>query len=124
MFKDMSIAALSVFIFGIYLLFLGVTFLFFLEIMISLNSPNPPDIASRILGMIFSLMAYLFIRAALDEEGMKKFFMWTVHIRFTVIIFQIVFVILELGSPLIIVFGAIDFALGAWTFWELRKEKG
>ena len=119
----MSRAALSVFIFGIYLILLGLTFLFYPELMISLSSPNPPDIASRILGMLFLLMAYLFIRAALDEEGMKKFFMWTVHIRVTVIVFQIVFVVLGLGNPLIIIFGAIDFAFAAWTFWELRKEK-
>ena len=123
MFKDMSRAALSVFIFGIYAILLGLTFLLFPELMISLNSPNPPDIASRILGMLFLFIAYLFIRAALEEEGMKKFFMWTVHIRVTVIVFQIVFVVLALGSPLIMVFGAIDFALAAWTLWELRKEK-
>ena len=119
----MSRVALSVFIFGLYELFLGVTFLFFPEMMISLNSPNPPDIASRILGMIFVFMAYFFIRAALDEEGMKKFFMWTVHVRVTVIIFQIFFVAFGLGSPIIIIFGVLDFALAAWTYWELRKEK-
>ncbi|TET07906.1 MAG: hypothetical protein E3J83_04555 [Candidatus Atribacteria bacterium] len=123
MLKDMSRAALSVFIFGIYMILLGLTFLLFPELMISLTSPNPPDIASRILGMIFLFMAYLFIRVALDEEGMKKFFMWTVHIRVTVIIFQIIFVLLALGNPFIIIFGVIDFAFAAWTFWELRKEK-
>jgi len=121
MFKDMSRAALSVFIFSIYMILLGLTFLFYPEFMISLNSPNPPDIASRILGMIFLFWAYLFIRAALEE--MKKFFMWTVHIRVMVIPFNIVFVLLGLGNPINIVFGAIDFAFAAWTFWELRKEK-
>ena len=120
----MSRAALTVFIFGIYLIFLGITFLFVPELLFNiLAEPNPPDIASRVLGMIFLFFAYLFIRAALDEEGMKKFFMWTVHIRPTVIVFQIVFVLLELVSPLIILFGVIDFAFAAWTFWELRKEK-
>jgi len=117
----MSRAALSVFIFGIYMILLGLTFLLFPELMISLTSPNPPDIASRILGMIFLFMAYLFIRVALEEEGMEKFFMWTVHIRVTVIIFQITFVLLALGNPIIIIFGVIDFAFAAWTFWELRK---
>jgi hypothetical protein len=121
MFKNMSRPALTVFIFGIYEIFLGITFLLFPEFLISLNSPNPPDIASRILGMIFLFMAYLFIRAAIDEEGMEKFFMWTVHVRVTVIIFQIFFVIFGFGSPLIILFGVIDFVLAIWTFWELRK---
>ncbi len=125
MFKDMSRAALSVFIFAIYLIFLGITFLFFPELMFSiLAEQNPPDVVSRVLGMIFLFLAYYFIRASLEEEGMKKFFMWTAQTRATVIIFLIVYVILELVSPLIILFGVIDFAFAAWTFWELRKEKG
>lgn len=120
----MSRAALSVFIFGIYLIFMGITFLFFPELMFTiLAEPNPPDVASRVLGMIFLLLAYYYIRATLDEEGMKKFFMWTVHTRASVIIFLIIFAALELTSPLIILFGVIDFAFAAWTFWELHKEK-
>lgn len=121
----MSRAALSVFIFGIYLIFLGITFLFFPGLMFTiLAEPNPPDVASRVLGMIFLFLAYYFIRASIDEEGMKKFFMWTAQTRATVIIFLIIFVILELVSPLIILFGVIDLAFAFWTFWELRKEKG
>jgi len=123
MLKGMSRPALTGFIFGLYEVLLGITFLAFPEMMISLNSPNPPDIASRILGMIFLFMAYLFIRAALDEEGMQKFFMWTVHVRITVVIFQIFFILFGWGNPLIIIFGIIDFLLAFWTYWELRKAK-
>ena len=125
MFKDMSRAALSVFVMGIYLIFLGITFLFFPEIMfVMLAYPTPPDIVSRILGMIFVLLAYYYIRAALDEEGMTKFFMWTVHTRAVVIIFLIVFAIVFTVSPLIIIIGVIDLAAAIWTFWALRKDKG
>jgi len=124
MFKDMSRAAMSVLIFGIYLVFLGISFLFVQEILFSLLAyPTSPDISSRVLGMIFLILAYLFIRAGLDEEGMKKFYMWTVHIRSVVILFHIVFVTLQLVSPLIILFGGIDLAAALWTFWALRKDK-
>jgi len=124
MFKDMSRAAVSVFIMGLYLVFLGITFLFMPEIMfLMLAYPTPPDIASRILGMIFMLLAYYYIRAALDEEGMTKFFMWTVHTRAVVIIFLSIFAALQLVSPLIIMFGAIDLVAALWTFWALRKDK-
>ncbi len=124
MFKELSRVALSILIFGIYVLFIGISFLFFPEIMFTfLAEPNPPSIASRELGMIFLFLSYYYIRSALDEEGMKKFFMWTVHARSTIIIFFTVFVLLGLGNPIIIVFGAVDFAMAAWTFWELRKEK-
>ncbi len=124
MFKDMSRAALSVFVMGLYLIFLGITFLFMPEIMfLILAYPTPPDIASRILGMIFVLLAYYYIRAALDEEGMRKFFVWTVHTRAVVIIFLSVFAALQMVSPLIILFGVIDLAAALWTFWALRKDK-
>ena len=124
MFKDMSRAAMSVFIMGIYLVFLGITFLFVPEIMfLMLAYPTPPDIASRVLGMIFLLLAYYYLRAALDEEGMTKFFIWTVHTRAVVIIFLSIFVALQLVSPLMIMFGAIDLAAALWTFWALRKDK-
>jgi len=124
MLKDMSRAAMSVFIFAIYLIILGIIFLFVPEIMfLMLAYPTPPDIISRVLGMIFVLLAYYYIRAALDEEGMKKFFMWTVHTRGVVIIFLSVFVALQLVSPLMIMFGAIDLAAALWTFWALRKDK-
>ncbi|MHA2039835.1 MAG: hypothetical protein ACW98X_25750 [Promethearchaeota archaeon] len=125
MFKDMSRAALSIFIMGIYIIFLGITFLFFPEMMFAiLAEPNPPDVVSRVLGMIFVLLAYYYIRAAFEGgEGMKKFFMWTVHTRASIIIFLIIFAVLSLTSPLIILFGVIDLVMAIWTFWELRKEK-
>jgi hypothetical protein len=124
MFKDMSRTALSIFIFGIYLIFLGITFLFVPEMIFSILAyPTPPDIASRVLGMLFLLLAYYYIRGGLDEEGMGKFFMWTVHTRASIIVFLIVFASLQLASPIIIMFGAIDLAAAIWTFWALRKDK-
>ena len=125
MFKDMSRAALSILIFGIYLIFMGITFLFYPEILFTiLDYPTDPDIASRVLGMVLFVLAYYYIRAALDEEGMVKFFMWTVHTRALVIVLFIVFVVMDLVSALMIVFGVIDLAAAIWTFWALRKDKG
>ncbi|MHA2280541.1 MAG: hypothetical protein ACXAC5_06795 [Promethearchaeota archaeon] len=122
MLKDMSRAALSIFIFGIYVIFLGISFLFFPEMMFTiLAEPNPPDVVSRVLGMIFVLLAYYYIRAAFEE--MTKFFMWTVHTRASIIIFLIIFAALGLTSPLIVLFGVIDLAAAIWTFWALRKDK-
>jgi len=124
MLKDMTRAAMSIFIFGIYVIILGIIFLFVPEIMfLMLAYPTPPDIVSRIIGMVFLFLAYLYIRAALDEEGMTKFFMWTVHTRALVIIFFSIFAALQLVNPLIIMFGVVDIAGALWTFWALRKDK-
>lgn len=124
MLKNMSRTALSVFIMGLYLLFLGFTMLFVPEMMfLILAYPSAPDIMSHVLGMIFIFLAYYYIRSSLDEEGMDKFFIWTVHARASVIVFLIIFVVLQLVSPLMIIFGVIDLAAAMWTFWALRKDK-
>ena len=124
MFKDMSRASLSLFIFGIYLIIIAIIFLFVPEILFSIVMvPTDPDIMSRLFGMIVLFLAYYFIRGALDEEGLKKFFMWTVHTRATVIIFLIIFVALQLVSFIVLIFGFIDLAGAIWTFWALRKDK-
>jgi hypothetical protein len=124
MFKDMSRAALSLFIFGIYLVFIGITMLVYPEMMFALLMyPTAPDIMSRLFGMIMVLLAYYYIRAAFDEEGLSKFFMWTFHTRASVIVFFIIFAALQLVSWLILIFGAIDLAAAIWTFWALRKDK-
>ena len=41
---------------------------------------------------------------------MSKFFMWTLHTRASAIIFLIIFAALEITSPLVIGFKAIDLA--------------
>lgn len=122
--KKLSRAAMSIFIFGFYLIFLGIVFLFVPEIMfIILAYPTSPDIISRVLGMIFLILAYYYIRAGLQDEGMTNFFLWTVHTRALVIVFFIIFTVLGLVSPLIIMFGVIDLVCAIWTWWALRKDK-
>ncbi len=122
--KKLSRAAMSLLIFGVYLIFMGIIFLFVPEIMFTLLAyPTPPDIMSRLFGMIIVLLAYYYIRAALQDEGMANFFLWTVHTRALVIVFFIIFTVLGLVSPLIIMFGVIDLACAIWTWWALRKDK-
>ncbi len=124
MFKDMSRAALSLLVFGIYLIFIGITMLFAPEVIFAMVMvTTEPDIMSRLFGMLVILLAYYFILAAFDEEGLEKFFMWTVHTRASVIIFMIIFAVLQFVSFLILIFGAIDLAAALWTFWALRKSK-
>jgi hypothetical protein len=122
--KKLSNAAMSVFVFGIYMISLGFIFLFVPEfIFLILAYPTPPDIASRILGMIFFFLAYYYIRAGLQDEGMTNYFTWTVHTRGLVIVFLIVFTMMNLVSPMVILFGAVDLAGAIWTWWALGKDK-
>jgi len=124
MFRNMSRAALSVFIFGIYLIIIAILFLFVPQILFSIVMvTTTPDVMSRLFGMILVLLAYYYIHVALDEEGMSKFFIWTFHTRASVIIFMIIFVALQFVSPIILIFGAIDLTGAIWIFWALRKDK-
>lgn len=54
---------------------------------------------------------------------MTNFFTWTVHTRGLVIIFFIVFTVMNLVSPMVMMFGAVDLAGAIWTWWALGKEK-
>ncbi|MFW9865270.1 MAG: hypothetical protein ACFFEN_04155 [Candidatus Thorarchaeota archaeon] len=123
MFKDMSRAALSLFVFGIYMILIGIFFLCFPELIFGILAlPTEPDIASRILGMVIIIIAYYYIRSSLNEEGMSKFYRWTTHTRASVIIFLIFFAIFKLANPLIVVFGIIDLAGAIWTYRALHND--
>ncbi|MFX1489743.1 MAG: hypothetical protein ACFFBI_11385 [Promethearchaeota archaeon] len=123
MFKDMSRAALSLFVFGIYMILMGSLFLCFPELIFGILAlPTEPDITSRILGMVIIIIAYYYIRSSLNEEEMKNFYKWTVHARASVIFFLIFFAIFKLANPLIVVFGIIDLAGAIWTYREVHKD--
>ncbi|MFX1477315.1 MAG: hypothetical protein ACFFCI_04215 [Promethearchaeota archaeon] len=123
MFKDMSRAALSLFVFGMYMILMGSFFLCFPEFIYGMLAlPTELVITSRVLGMVIIIIAYYYNRSSLNEEGMRNFYKWTVHTRASVIFFLILFVIFKLANPLIVVFGFIDLAGAIWIYRALHKD--
>jgi len=119
----MSHTAKSILPFGIYLLIIGGLFLFVPEVMlIFAGVKTPPDVMSRIFGMIIIFMGYYYIVAARQDEGMEKLFKATVYTRSSAIIFLTIFVFLSYANYLAIIFGLVDLAGALWTYFSLKKD--
>ena len=83
--------------------------------------PETDEVWIRVVGMLVFLLGYYYYQASKNE--IKNFFQWTVYARTSVLLFFIVFVLFDLASPILILFGAIDAAAALWTHLSLRSEK-
>jgi len=107
-----------------YLVVLGVLVLFFPEFVLTgIGMFNPPDIMSRMCGMIFLIFSYIYIRTGIKDEGMEFFYLLTAQERCTIPIFLTVFYLLGYGNWVLVLFGFIDLGFGLWTLVALRIDK-
>jgi hypothetical protein len=119
----MSQAALSVFVFGIYLAAGGVLLVFVPERLCSFLGLRPPGdtIWVRLTGMFFLDVAFYCIKAARSEQ--KDFFRWSVMTRpFTLPLLAAV-VGYGLENPLVLFFGMVDVLAALWTGLALRGQR-
>jgi hypothetical protein len=115
-----SKAAISLFVFAIYLVLIGLGFLLAPNLMLGLfGFPATTEPWIRVMAMLLLILAYYYIRAARNE--MTGFLRFTVHARASVIVFFVVFVVLGLAQPMLIGFGVIDLLGAIWTALALRK---
>ncbi|MCL7454906.1 MAG: hypothetical protein M8467_17865 [Anaerolineae bacterium] len=118
----MSKSATSVFVFGIYLVFLGLGFLVIPNTLLPLfGMPTTSEVWIRVMAMLLLILAYYYIRTARRE--LTFFFQLTVHARASVIVFFVAFVLLDLAPAILILFGAVDLLGALWTAWALRSEE-
>lgn len=116
----MSKAAISVLVFGVYVVVLGLGFIVAPNMPLELfGFPATTEPWIRVLGMVLLILAYYYIQAARNE--MTGFFRFTVHGRASVILFFIAFVVLDLAQPMLIMFGVADLIGAVWTAWALRS---
>jgi hypothetical protein len=109
---------------GIYLVFVGICCLFFPEFVLAgLGVFTPPDVISRIAGMVFLIFSYIYFRTGLKDEGMEFFYLVTVQERMTIPIFLTIFYILGFAEWPIVVFGFIDMSFGLWTWIALKIDR-
>jgi hypothetical protein len=117
----MSKAAISLLVFGIYLVLNGLGFLLVPNPMLELlGFAAVTEPWARIVAMLTLMLAYLYIQAARKE--MTEFFRFTVHVRAPVILFIVAFVALGLASPMMIGFGVVDLLGAIWTALALRSK--
>jgi hypothetical protein len=119
--RVMSKAARSVFIFGIYLVTLGMFLMIAPNTLITLfGLPETGDVWIRVVGMLLVLLAYYDFQAARTEA--IGFFRWSVVARGAVILFFAGFVLADLVQPILLLFGGVDLTAAVWTHLALRSD--
>lgn len=116
----MNRSALSVSVFGVYLVGMGVSLFLAPNLLFGLfGIPPVTDIWARVIGVLSLVLAYYYISAA--RAGMTAFFQWTVTARLGVFVLFAALVPLFAAPVQLIMFGSVDLLGAAWTWWELRK---
>lgn len=117
----MTASAKSVLVFGIYLTLVGTTLLFIPNIFLNvIGVANTSEVWIRLSGILLMAISVYYIVAA--RQAISVIFKVTAIIRSTILLFFSAFVYFDLMEPVMLVFAAIDFAGGAWTYLAMKKE--
>jgi hypothetical protein len=119
--EPMTNSARSFFVFGIYMLLLGTIVVLAPNFLLSLfHLPTTDEVWIRVVGMLVIFLGVYDIVAAKGE--MKLLIQWSIPVRCSVILFFAVFVVAGLVPPILLLFGAVDFAGAVWTWIALRAD--
>lgn len=117
----MSAAAKSVFYFGLYLYLVGLTLMIAPEFLLSLTQmPSTKEVWIRVVGVLTIAIAFYYQQAG--SKNIVAFFPLTVVVRLFVFLSFIGLVLLNFVSPVLIVFGVVDFIGAVWTWRSLKKK--
>ena len=117
----MSRSALSVLVFCLYLSILALGFLIFPNTVLSLFGLLPTkEVWVRVVGMLLLGLSYYYIQMARLE--FKPFIRFSAQARALVIVFFILFYLLNYTKAGLLILGGIDFLAVSWTAWALRSE--
>lgn len=116
----MTAAAKSVYYFGFYLYVTGITLVAAPNFLLTnLQLPNTNEVWIRVVGVLALCIGYYYHRAG--AGNIQSFFELTIPVRIFVFLSFTAFVLLNYVSPMLILFGAVDFAGALWTWWALKK---
>jgi hypothetical protein len=118
----MSTSAKTLFLFGLYLVGMGVGFVLMPNMLLGLfGLPETTEVWIRVVGVLALILAFYYILAA--RADLRIFIQWTVYARAAVIFFFSAFVLAGWVSPILILFGVVDLLAALWTAWALRKDE-
>ena len=111
----MNGAAISLLVFGLYMIFaVGAGFMFAPKFVLDLSGLSAGDgIWVRFVGMLASILGAYYIMVA--RAGLDRFYPWTVATRYYAATFMIVIVLLGEMGPGLILIAAIDVVAATWT---------
>ena len=115
----MSASALSIFVFGIYLLFVGTGFIFMPNMILPMfKFPKTDEPWIRVVGILVLLLGFYYLVAAHHE--LMEFFWATVIGRAGILVGFTLLVVTKKAKPMLILFGLFDAAGAAWTLLALQ----
>ena len=110
----MSASAISILVFGIYLVVIGTGLMLMPNTILPLfKFPKTNEPWIRVLGAVVLILGFYYIIAAQNE--LSPFFWASVVGRFGVLILFSSLVIFKKAKPMLILFGLIDAAGAVWT---------
>jgi len=114
----MNSTTLSILVFGIYLIFVGVGFLIMPNTVLPLfKFPKTDEPWIRVMAILVLIIAFFYLVAV--HYNLTIIFWATVYGRFFVFLSFLVLVLIKKAKPMLIMFGVVD-ALGAvWTLLTL-----
>jgi hypothetical protein len=117
----MSKEARSLFVFAIYLIFVGLAFMVIPNVVLPLfGLPLTAEVWPRVAGMLALFLAVYYIHAARNE--FTSFIKVTVYVRASVTLFFLVFVLLKFAPPTLMIIAVVDLAAALWTWFSLPKS--
>ena len=118
----MSSAAKSVYYFSFYLYLIGLTLILVPNLFLkTLQLPQSNEVWIRVVGVLVFCIGYYY--HCTGAENIKALLKHTIPTRIFVCIAFTAFAALDYVSPVLVVFGVIDFLGALWTWITLRTEK-
>ena len=116
----MNASALSVFVFGIYLIVVGIGFIFMPNTVLPMfKFPKTNEPWIRVIGLLSALLGFYYIVAA--QNDLTAFFWATVVGRAGIFVGLILLVVTRKAPPMLILFGVVDLAGSTWTKTTPRR---
>jgi hypothetical protein len=117
----MNRAALSILVFGLYLLVQGALLLLAPNLLLSLfGLPPAQDVWPRAVGWALMALGFYYLQSA--RANVRLFFGWTVWVRSAQFVVFIGLVLAGLAKPVLLLTSGFEFVAGLWTPWELRRQ--
>lgn len=118
----MSKAARSIYVFGIYLIVIGLGFLLQPNLILPLfGVPTTAEPWIRVMAVLLLYLAVYYIYAAKNE--LTGFIRVTVYARASVILFFLAFVLLDVAQAALLLFAGVDLLAAIWTWLGLRPSE-
>lgn len=117
----MSSAGISLFVFGIYMVFAGLGFTFMPNTPLGLfGMPSTQEPWIKIMGVLMVAIGYYYIQTG--RKDIRLFFTWTVQARLAVFLIFILFYLLQWAPATILIFGTVDLLGAVWTWVTNRSQ--